>query len=1546
MKRACLGFFVACLLASAASANPVLRIMPLGDSITEGSGAGSTGGYRGPLWTKLVTEDHYNVDYVGSNTTNPDTTNGMDRDHEGHGGWRIDTTSGGNGIFEMLPTWFSSIESPDVILLHIGTNDSGADTLNTMARTTALLDRLYAMQPSAHVFVSTLMWRNDATRYARIQTYNSNLTNVVAAQVAKGQKISIVDMHAAVPGGDEFGTVNFGDGLHPNTTGYALMAEAWRSAVEELYPDPENFTTTNAPAVVTATVDEATRSTITLRLNTAVTQASATNLANYVLSGGTFASAVLNTSGDSRTITLTLSTPADYGAQTLTVSGLVNAAGNATSSAQTFNLMFPHPQGVENYVPASELGQYKLVYSIDPKGVGANCIDANIYAVDNHMKFGSVGRVAYYVELRKKGGDLQYVWVSMDAFTNNAAFIGIPVRARGKTFQQYVQNLKVWSNVAGVQTGDRGQGFIEFWPNTYGPNNNKGVTGASNSNYDFGDQMTSGNYGCMQVHDVAAKQTIFAFNHWAPHDAASTPSQKAEIGIGNSTLRADSTDWTFSNNGDTYDIRRIQVYALPDAADRTPPAVVSAEYGFSRQKITVTFSEPVAEDNLTSCFTVNGGAVAVRSASRSTADACVVYVTTDVLPDGPVTLSVVGVRDRSPHVNAMTRSEIAVVDRALPADITSKVSSSLTAGFQVVYAFDVPQRGRFINNPAAFFIDESMGTNSFSRVAYFVETSAPSTPNTVNYLWVATDAFTEKLPQIGIPFSSTGAWFQQKLHNTDVASNVSGIQTGTGLETCNIEFWPTDYSQAGKLGLGGNNSNFDFDDTKNGGGSYGCMQIHNYGAKQTLFGMNRWGGNGNFIGFGIGNNSDASKQDWTHADNAGGYALRRVYVLAKEGNPPATFAEVPADIIERVPDAANYELVLDYDLPAKGYMNVAASNLSYRVTDRTALIDKDFARVAYFFELVANNSTTTQYVWTAFDAFTQDATRLVIPTNFTYQQKIDNLDVESNVSGITTGRGIATGNIEMHSADYGKGNKIGIPGANADTYDFGDQMNGVGGVGYGCVQVHNYGAKQTLFAVNNFNKGASVCVGIGNRSSGEPDWTFAGNAGSYSYRRLRIFVSRAKSAPPISLAADVTPRRATASLSRDKVCVSYPAAVQQVLQAPDRYAFADPSIRIVDVSPSAGEPRDVMLTLAEPLGVNTTNALVVSLAPYAADATLSVITRDAAIPAFLANAVPELADYQLLNELQVANTVCYAYPGPNYLVDESRFNSGMRFDRVAYCMELEQTNHWHWACAAMDTYCEDATKLGVPSVERQISHQCYVTNLSVYAGANDGIIPVHTGNWPKGNIEFWPNNYGQGNAKNIPGASGSTFDFGDSVGSTTPASGHGSMQIHNYLEGETILSLVAFGRDGNNTGTRAPGLGIGNNPNNASKGDLDWTFQEGNASKYTVKNIYVFVRPLATGATSLGNGPAIVLQPDPETKRLLGTGDIVLSVYAPDAVSYQWRKDGVPIPNATGRELVITDKVESRGTYDVVAYIDNANYTVSQPARVSVFHKGNVFYLR
>ena len=106
------GLFVAGLCFAAWGA-PVLRVMPLGDSITQGSKSEDTAGYRGPLWTKLLAAG-YNVDYVGSNTATPGTVAGMDINHEGHGGWKIDDRYGSNGkgIYEMLPTWCGMFEAP------------------------------------------------------------------------------------------------------------------------------------------------------------------------------------------------------------------------------------------------------------------------------------------------------------------------------------------------------------------------------------------------------------------------------------------------------------------------------------------------------------------------------------------------------------------------------------------------------------------------------------------------------------------------------------------------------------------------------------------------------------------------------------------------------------------------------------------------------------------------------------------------------------------------------------------------------------------------------------------------------------------------------------------------------------------------------------------------------------------------------------------------------------------------------------------------------------------------------------------------------------------------------------------------------------------------------------------------------------------------------------------------------------------------------------------------------------------------------------------
>lgn len=237
MKKLALVAGVALCGAWSSFANPTLRIMPIGDSITCGHSSEPTAGYRGLLWNKLKTAG-YAVDYVGTQKAYPAAdVPDMDIDHEGHGGWLItDTTGADHGVLDHLPFWMKQIETPDVVLVHLGTNDSGEPDFGVqgvvdMEKT---LEVLRAFAPKAHVLLSTLMWRNDEARYARIQAFNAGLDGLVTLQRKRGQKIALVDMHAAVAGGD----TNFADGLHPNVTGYGLMTDAWLAAIEAIYPDP------------------------------------------------------------------------------------------------------------------------------------------------------------------------------------------------------------------------------------------------------------------------------------------------------------------------------------------------------------------------------------------------------------------------------------------------------------------------------------------------------------------------------------------------------------------------------------------------------------------------------------------------------------------------------------------------------------------------------------------------------------------------------------------------------------------------------------------------------------------------------------------------------------------------------------------------------------------------------------------------------------------------------------------------------------------------------------------------------------------------------------------------------------------------------------------------------------------------------------------------------------------------------------------------------------------------------------------------------------
>ena len=58
------------------------------------------------------------------------------------------------------------------------------------------------------------------------------------------------------------------------------------------------------------------------------------------------------------------------------------------------------------------------------------------------------------------------------------------------------------------------------------------------------------------------------------------------------------------------------------------------------------------------------------------------------------------------------------------------------------------------------------------------------------------------------------------------------------------------------------------------------------------------------------------------------------------------------------------------------------------------------------------------------------------------------------------------------------------------------------------MQIHNATKEQTLFAINHWRRGERADIGIGNRADKHSDWTFSGNAQSYSAKRMRVLVAK------------------------------------------------------------------------------------------------------------------------------------------------------------------------------------------------------------------------------------------------------------------------------------------------------------------------------------------------------------------------------------------------------------------------------------------------------
>ena len=231
--------------------NGAVRIMPLGDSITEGVTLSSTVcdgsscpvgplriGYRKKLYDDLeALSPSYDIRMVGSRLKGESAGLAAPNNaQEGHPGWCAGPNGDGSSYCstvvppENVPrnladnvTGWLNANQPDIILLHAGTNSftTSASDMDT------LLDAIDAWQAANYpitVFLARILQEVTGTTPTQTAQFN----NTVAAMVGARPNNRVITVNQQTGAGIIYSVgIDMGDDIHPNQTGYNKMATKW-----------------------------------------------------------------------------------------------------------------------------------------------------------------------------------------------------------------------------------------------------------------------------------------------------------------------------------------------------------------------------------------------------------------------------------------------------------------------------------------------------------------------------------------------------------------------------------------------------------------------------------------------------------------------------------------------------------------------------------------------------------------------------------------------------------------------------------------------------------------------------------------------------------------------------------------------------------------------------------------------------------------------------------------------------------------------------------------------------------------------------------------------------------------------------------------------------------------------------------------------------------------------------------------------------------------------------------------------------------------------
>lgn len=215
-------------------------ILPLGDSITEGYGS-SGGGYRVELF-RQANEGNHDITFVGTLQNGPNMVGNVifPKNHQGHGGYTIDTDGGHSGISGSITQNALSMFHPHIVLLMIGTNDinGNVDVNNAPKRLGTLIDDITTRAPDTLLVVATIVPVNSSGTNQAVITYNNGVKDVVEARIDQGKHVQLLDNYAAIFEKANWQTALMKDKdiLHPNDAGYEVLGGSFYDAIESYLP--------------------------------------------------------------------------------------------------------------------------------------------------------------------------------------------------------------------------------------------------------------------------------------------------------------------------------------------------------------------------------------------------------------------------------------------------------------------------------------------------------------------------------------------------------------------------------------------------------------------------------------------------------------------------------------------------------------------------------------------------------------------------------------------------------------------------------------------------------------------------------------------------------------------------------------------------------------------------------------------------------------------------------------------------------------------------------------------------------------------------------------------------------------------------------------------------------------------------------------------------------------------------------------------------------------------------------------------------------------